>query len=176
MTDNKQKSGVYEILNITNGKRYVGSAVNLPRRKNDHWRRLRGNHHRNQYLQNAWNKYNEEALEFEVLEHLEPEILVSFEQWWMNMLQPEYNMCPVAGNSLGYTHTDEALANMSAAQKGKTLSEDHRAKISKSLKGNKNALGYPSRNKGKKLGPMSEEHKKKISAALIGNTNGAKTR
>ena len=75
------KSGVYEILNTTNGKRYVGSAVNLYQRKHVHLSTLRRNCHHNRYLQRAWNKYGEECFKYSVLEYWEPKFLVTFEQW-----------------------------------------------------------------------------------------------
>ena len=195
MTDNKQKSGVYEILNTTNGKRYVGSAVSLRKRKRDHWSVLRRDAHRNAHLQNAWNKYGEDAFAFEVLECWEPEFLVSMEQWWMNMLCPEYNILPVAGSSLGMRHTDESRSNMSAAQKGRVFTEDHKsnlstaqigrehtaetkAKLSAAMKGNTHGLGYKhtkeslAKQSAAQMGrKFTDEHKRKISAKLLGNTN-----
>lgn len=56
-------------------------------------------------------------------------------------------------------HTEESKEKISEARKGKPLSEEHRAKISKSLEGNTRMVG-------KKL---SDETKKKISAAGKGN-------
>ena len=159
------KSGIYEIRNTTNGNRYVGSAVNLKRRWSDHKKRLLGGTHRNEHLQRAWNKYGEDAFEFDVLEYWEPEFLISMEQWWMNMLQPEYNIAPVAGNSLGYTHTDEALANMSAARMGNTYALGYKqtaatcAKNAASSMGNTNCLGY--RHTDEARANMSAAHKGK---------------
>ena len=180
------KSGIYEILNTTNGHRYVGSAVNLRRRKSTHWRRLRQKCHENQHLQRAWNKYGESVFDFDVIEYWEPEFLVSFEQWWMNMLRPEYNINPVAGSSLGVKRTDDARANMSAAKKGHEVSAEARAKISKAHMGNTTNLGrkHTAESKanmsaaamGKKRGPMSEEHKSQISAALMGREVTPETR
>ncbi len=94
-------SGIYIIENTKNGHRYVGSAVDLKDRFRCHRQRLCRGKHRNAHLQRAWNKYGEDAFEFEVLEHWEPEFLISMEQWWMNMLHPEYNIAPVAGSNLG---------------------------------------------------------------------------
>lgn len=56
-------------------------------------------------------------------------------------------------------HTKESKEKISEARKGKPLSEEHRAKISKSLEGNTRMVG-------KKL---SDETKKKISEAGKGN-------
>ena len=154
------ESGVYVILNTTNGKRYVGSAVNLPKRKRDHWERLRGNHHRNRYLQNAWNKYGEECFGFSVLEYWETEFLVSFEQWWMNMLCAEYNIAPVAGNNLGVKHTAESKTNMSAAALGHKHTNETKAKISAAALGHKH----------------TDETKAKMSAAGMGRKHTAEAK
>ena len=152
------KSGVYEILNTTNGKRYIGSATNLRQRKRQHWSELRRNCHRNKHLQNTWNKHGEEVFRFEVIEYWEPEFLVSMEQWWMNMLCPEYNLAPVARSSFGVMRTDETKAKMSKARKGVNLSDKHKANISAAKIGRKRT-------------PFTPEHKAKISAAMKGNRN-----
>ncbi len=59
-------SGVYAIVNRENGKRYVGSAINIPKRWREHQRGLQRGCHENSYLQGAWNKYGEGAFEFVV--------------------------------------------------------------------------------------------------------------
>lgn len=63
-----KKSGIYQIRNLVNGKVYVGSAVNLRTRRNRHFSYLRNNCHANRKLQNAFNKYGEENIVFEVVE------------------------------------------------------------------------------------------------------------
>jgi group I intron endonuclease len=58
------ESGVYQILCVPTGKAYVGSAVNLAKRWQEHrWMLRRGQHH-SQYLQRAWDKYGETAFAF----------------------------------------------------------------------------------------------------------------
>ena len=56
-------SGIYCIINIQNGKKYIGSSKNIRKRAE-----LRHNNHDNQHLQNAWNKYGEEKFDFYVIE------------------------------------------------------------------------------------------------------------
>lgn len=51
---------VYKILNIIDGGLYVGVAKNVKRRMSVHISTLRHNCHKNQLLQNAFNKYGEE--------------------------------------------------------------------------------------------------------------------
>ena len=131
------KSGIYTITNIINNHMYVGSAVNLKKRLCQHRGDLRRGEHKNPHLQSAWNKYGEDAFVFDVIERWEAEYLISMEQWWMNMLRPEYNIAPVAWSSYGRKATSETRAKMSASSMGRTFSEDTRAKISASLMGYK---------------------------------------
>jgi predicted GIY-YIG superfamily endonuclease len=49
-------SGVYEIKNTLNNKRYIGSSVNIQKRWYAHKRMLNLNTHPNKHLQAAWNK------------------------------------------------------------------------------------------------------------------------
>ena len=58
------KSGIYRIRNLTNNKFYIGSAVNLNKRKNQHFHYLRNNKHHNKPLQNSYNKYGESSFIF----------------------------------------------------------------------------------------------------------------
>jgi hypothetical protein len=44
----------------------------------------------------------------------------------MDLIQPEYNLCQVAGSTLGHKHTDKAKANMSKAGKRRVYSEEQR--------------------------------------------------
>jgi len=117
-------SGIYTITNKKNGHRYVGSAVDLGARFRHHLHHLREGKHCNGHLQNAWNKYGEDAFLFEILEYWEPEFLISMEQWWMNMLCPEYNIVPVAGSSLGHKFSDEARSKLSVAAKRRSSSKE----------------------------------------------------
>jgi group I intron endonuclease len=146
------RPAVYIIENVLNGHRYVGSAVRVGSRWYDHRRQLRSGTHHSRHLQYAWNKYGEAAFSFQILEEWEPQFLRSMEQWWMNMLRPEYNMAPNVRNPLGMHHSLEARAKMSAALVGnkKFLGHHHtaetKAKISAANKGKnkgkQNALGH----------------------------------
>ena len=137
------KSGIYQITNQINGKRYIGSAVNLRRRWQRHLYRLGRERHRNQRLQRAFDKYEESAFAFTILEYVEDiSQLIPREQHFLDTLKPEYNIAPTAGNSLGLLLSPETRAKMRTAwtperkqaqrdrQCGKALSLEHRQKIS----------------------------------------------
>ena len=68
--------GIYAIKNIINDKIYIGSSKNLHKRIDDYKYNLRHNKHRNQYLQNAWNKYGEKSFEFNIIEECLEENLI----------------------------------------------------------------------------------------------------
>jgi len=160
------KSGIYTITNTSNGHRYVGSAVDIRQRWFQHKSLLLGERHDNIHLQRAWNKYGEAAFKFEVLERWEPEFLISMEQWWMNMLAPEYNILPTAGSNLGMRFSDEARGKMSAARMGYKHTAETRAKISAANMGNTNMLGYK----------HTAESKAKMSAANKGRKHTLESR
>lgn len=85
--------GIYMIVNQTNNHRYIGSSINIRERLWKHRALLRHQHHANAHLQNAWNKYGEDMFYFTVLEKCSEEERFSREQYYVNLLHPEYNIC-----------------------------------------------------------------------------------
>lgn len=72
--------GIYRILNLVNGRYYVGSSADILRRWGDHLAALRGSRHKNIHLQRAWNKYGEAAFRLDVLERAPVSDLFEVEQ------------------------------------------------------------------------------------------------
>jgi len=64
----ENSGGVYQILNTTNGRLYIGSAVKFKKRWNAHVARLLANRHLNSFLQNDYNKCGTDAFIISVLE------------------------------------------------------------------------------------------------------------
>lgn len=125
------KSGIYKILNKATNKIYIGSAINLKNRWVEHRKVLRGNRHINILLQNAWNKYGENAFEFIVIECCEPIKLIEREQFWLDQAKcfaPDdgYNICKIAGNTLGYRHSADTINKF----KNRVQSEETKLKLS----------------------------------------------
>lgn len=156
--------GIYRITCTTTSKIYIGSALNLQKRRNEHWYHLSRKTHRNQKLQGAWNKYGEDAFTFEILEFvLIPELLTAREQYWFDKLKPfkrdkGFNISPVAGSRLGVKQPPEAIAKSRVANLGKKISVEHRKKVSLALLGNTHLLGHK----------HSEETKRKMSKTRLG--------
>lgn len=96
-------SGVYQIRCDKNGRIYIGSAVNMLARWSHHRRSLQRGVHKNQHLQQAWNKYGEGNFEFIVLEYVKPAYLLRAEQAWIDKSQCTdrkigFNIYPIAGS------------------------------------------------------------------------------
>lgn len=114
-------SGIYAVLNLLNGKRYIGSAVNLERRWRCHFCALRRGNHHNIHLQRAFRKYGEAAFGWIVLEYVgDLETLELRENLYLGIFPSKlkYNMCPAAGSSLGRECTEETRRKMRNAKMG----------------------------------------------------------
>ena len=113
-------SGIYKIANKVTGDFYVGSSTNLKYRLNEHASDLRKNIHCNSYLQRVYNKYGSDSLLFVIVEHVENKNkLIEIEQFYINNLNPKYNICKIAGSSLGKKHSKKSKKKMSDLQKDK---------------------------------------------------------
>lgn len=113
-------SVIYCILNLENGKHYVGSAVNFLKRRKVHCHLLRKGTHRNPKLQNAWRKYGESAFRFDILERVDDIAkLIEREQFWLDQTIPFYNIARIASSPLGTKRTKEQRERMSLYWSGR---------------------------------------------------------
>ena len=147
------KSCIYQILNLVNGKFYIGHSQNYDTRWWEHERRLRKNRHDNIHLQRAWNKYGSENFEFILIELVSEENLLIREQFWIDWLG-------ACDNELGYNINPDALRPPSPI--GRIHSAETRLKISKATTGVPKAPYIRQ--------PFTEEHKENIRQAHLGKT------
>lgn len=113
--------GIYSILNTSNGKIYIGQSRDIEKRWSNHKSALRNNHHKSSHLQSAWNKYGEDAFEFNILENCSKEDLNDNEDWWVDYFDATnrdkgYNL--ESGGKYNYHIRDETRKKMSDAKKG----------------------------------------------------------
>lgn len=160
--------GIYKIINVINNKFYVGSAVDLKRRKTRHFSELRTGKHNNRHLQAAWVKYGEQAFVFVVVEELPDgaDLLAAENVWLKEHVGKDYcynlgvdatapmtgfagELSPtwgrkrtpeelVAQNWKGKKHNQESKEKIRAHLIGKPKSAEVRAKISATLSGDGN--------------------------------------
>lgn len=137
---------------------YIGSAINLHKRKIHHLFQLRNKSHGNHHLQKIYDKYGEDKFSFIVLEQVQnKEILLEAEQKWIDSFDftKLINICPIAGNTLGRTHSEYTKKKISdnhhdvsgennpmfgkkaelSPSFGKKRSNETKLKISQALKG-----------------------------------------
>lgn len=159
-------SGVYAIICVKNGKRYIGSSFRVRIRCCAHKNMLRNGTHHNKHLQSAWNKYGENAFQFTLIENVSREKLLEREQWWIEYYQAcndafGFNLSVKAGAPMaGLLHSTETKSRMSQSQTGRKHTDEVRQKISKA-------------NAGRKKSP---EHIEKMRAAFTGRKASPETR
>lgn len=135
-------AAIYKILNFKTNQCYIGSAVFPDKRWKEHQKFLKANKHHSRHLQNAWNKYSSWFFKFEIVEVVENiNKLIEREQFWIDNLNPEYNIRKIANSQLGLKRTDEARLNMRLSRLGKKHSEETKIKIGLAAKGNKSRTG-----------------------------------
>lgn len=163
------KTGIYQIRNTVNGKRYIGSAINIYNRWATHKKFLNKGRHHNTPLQRAWDKYGKDAFVFELIEDCEKSRLINREQYYFDVRKPEYNISPTAGSCLGIKFTDEHRQKLRLAKLGCVLSEEHKENISKGLNASDSFRTFNKK-------PKSAKTKKKISETLKGRKLPLETR
>lgn len=122
-----KKSGIYKIINSINGKIYIGSAVCIKERWRCHKKDLLKNKHHSQKLQRAYNKYGIDTFKWEIIEFIEnKDDLIKREQFWLDNLlfankndimfnNLGYNICRIAGSSLGRICSNETKTKIGIA-------------------------------------------------------------
>lgn len=180
MAEVDNKSVIYQLINLIDGKFYVGSAIIFRKRRDLHKLELRKNKHHNRYLQSAWNKYGEDAFEFRVLEIVENrKELNKKEQVWLDWLTPHdhkigYNLCKnVERSRLGLKSTKEHIEKIANANRGQKRSKETCIKIGLAKKGTKLT---EEQKQARRNYRHTEETKNKIAASKLGHkhTNEAK--
>jgi group I intron endonuclease len=104
--DNKydlKKPGIYKIRNIITKKFYIGSTtMPLIKRYWHHNNQLVKNCHKNQHLQNSWNKYSENNFVFEIIKNCDKQSVLTEEQYYINKYINKnilYNINPLASGT-----------------------------------------------------------------------------
>lgn len=141
-----KNKGIYRIINLVDGKSYIGSAQNLKRRWVAHHNQLVKKVHYNPHLLRAWNKYGFLNFKFEILEYVENDgLLIEREQHYLDVHKTYvrkngYNILRFAGSTLGRKHTAKTKHLNSLRHKGKKISDTQKATVSEKLSGNKNPM------------------------------------
>ena len=91
----KHPMGVFQIKNISNGKLFIGSSVNLPAMWNRQRMQLKSGTHVSKSLQEDWDRMGEDHFIYEILEEIRQDEdkdytqdLTALESMYLESLQP----------------------------------------------------------------------------------------
>jgi len=140
LKDQKDKSGVYCLVNKINGHTYVGSSINLASRMKNYLNNtfLKSKQNSNMPIVKALLKYDQSNFSLLILEYVELESLITRETFYITYLIPYYNVLKQGYSSLGYKHTEETKQLLSELARNRTHSDETKALIAKALVGENN--------------------------------------
>jgi group I intron endonuclease len=70
------------------------------------------------YIYNAMLKHGYSNFSLDILEYCEPDALIKREQYYIDTLEPEYNILKIAGSSTGFKHSFKTRVLMSLNNTG----------------------------------------------------------
>lgn len=115
LKENKNKIGIYRWVNLINGKTYVGSSGNLSERFLQYFnlnyleRKVKKSNSKiySSILKNGYSNFR-----LEILKYCELDILNETEQYYLDTLNPEYNILKFARSLRGFKHTEASIELM----------------------------------------------------------------
>lgn len=112
--ENNGKAGVYKWTNKITGKSYIGSSINLGNRIKDYFNYsfLTLLKNKNMIIYKSSLKYGYSNFKLEILEYSSIKNIINREQYYMDLIKPEYNNLSRAGSSYGFKHSKESLLKL----------------------------------------------------------------
>ena len=146
----------------------MGSALDLSKRLNRYYLKSELTKKNARPINQALSRYGHENFTLEILEYCLKDELLIRENYYFDLLKPEYNILKHAYSLLGYKHTAKSIDKMklrkvspenklllSLAHKNKIVSDETRAKLSAAI------------SDFKKINPLSEEKFAKLKTDSI---------
>lgn len=141
LKENRRKSGIYRWNNLITGKSYIGSSIDLGHRFSQYYSLAHLKQKESSIIYRAILKHGYTKFSLDILEYCESSLCVSREQYYIDHLKPEYNICTIAGSRLGTKQSEEAKFKIGFVQKGiqnhfygKMHTDETRKKMQLSLK------------------------------------------
>lgn len=140
LKDEKDKSGVYCLVNNINGNIYIGSSINLANRMRSYLNNnfLLSKQNTNMPIVKALLKYDQSNFSLLILEYANPTNLASRETNYITALVPYYNVLKQGYSSLGSKLTEETKELLSELAKNRTHSDKTKNLIARALIGENN--------------------------------------
>jgi group I intron endonuclease len=121
--DNKNKSGIYKWTNKLTNDIYIGQSVDLAKRFIRYFNLSYLKNRETLIISRALIKYGYSSFQLEILEYCDIADLTEREQYYLDKLNPKYNILKIAGSSLGHKLTEETKAKISKSLKGIYVNE-----------------------------------------------------
>jgi group I intron endonuclease len=140
LINEKNKSGVYCLVNKLNGHSYVGSSINLASRMKNYLNNnfLKSKQNANMPIVKALLKYDQSNFSLLILEYAVPEFITVRETFFIMHTVPYYNVLKQGYSSLGYKHTEETKILLSLLAKNRVHTDKTKALIARALTGENN--------------------------------------
>ena len=165
---------VYMILNVVNGKAYVGSTNSFHYRKIAHIYALNKGTHFNVHLQNAWDKYGSSSFSFFIIAEATDRTRFILESWFIKSFQCQYNVVKEIDLNGMPRHSVQTIERMSASRRGKKQKIEHVAKRAAALIGRKYSAAHRAAiSDGKKGVKFTDAHRDALRRARIGKSLSA---
>jgi group I intron endonuclease len=133
------KTGIYRISSLIDNRIYIGSTIDFEKRKSAHLFHLKKGSHHSILLQRFFVKYGIEFLLFEIIEECEKSFLIKREQFYIDLLNPFFNISNIAGRVV---HDDKFKKDLSERNKKRIWTEESKLKSSESKKGKKQSIKF----------------------------------
>jgi group I intron endonuclease len=158
-----KEAGIYKLTCINNQKIYIGKAVNIHKRINQHrystMKSVGSFYFERALIKNGWESFTVEILEtFKDFDKSKDNpFLLEMESHYIKLFDScnvdiGYNTCEFSTDRTGLKHSEDTKMKMSKSSLGKRASEATKEKMRKTRKGRKH----------------SEETKQKISKSILG--------
>ena len=116
--ENKGLSGIYLLTNKLTDEIYVGQSIDLSKRFIRYFNLSYLKSKESLIISRALIKYGYVNFSVSILEYCDKSILTEREQYYLDKLEPKYNILKIAGSSLGYIHSQVSKQKRSKALKG----------------------------------------------------------
>ncbi|KIH86266.1 GIY COI i14 grp IB protein (mitochondrion) [Sporothrix brasiliensis 5110] len=140
LKEQKDKSGIYCLINNINSHSYVGSSINLASRMKNYLNNtfLKSRQNINMPIVKALLKYGQDNFSLYIVEYVNVESLINRETYFITSVLPHYNVLKQGYSYLGYKHTEETKELLSELAKNRVHSDTTKSLIAKALTGENN--------------------------------------
>jgi len=115
LKENRGKSGIYMLTNKLTNDMYIGQSADISKRFKNYFNLSYIKSKNSFIISRALIKYGYSNFSVTILEYSDKSELIIKEQYYLNKLNPQYNILKIAGSSRGFKYSEETKLKISAA-------------------------------------------------------------